>query len=73
METILMVVLYLIGVTIPLWIGIKGLKEEGGTVKELLFTIVISLTSWVIVMALLVAYVQEKIEDSNFWNKQIFK
>ena len=73
MKTILIVILYLIGVAIPLWIGIKGLKEEGGTVKELLFTIVISLTSWVIVMALLAGYIQEKIEDSDFWNKQIFK
>ena len=73
METISIVILYLIGVIVVLWIGIQSLMKEGGTVKELFSVIVLSLTSWVVVVIFLAACIQEKIENSGFWNKQIFK
>ena len=70
---IIVVILYLIGVLTSLSLGIQTLKQKGGTVKELFVMVALSLTSWLVIISLFAAYIQDKIEYSKFWNKQIFK
>ena len=70
---IIVVILYLIGVLTSLSLGIHTLKQKGGTVKELFVMVALSLTSWLVIISLFAAYIQDKIEYSKFWNKQIFK
>ena len=70
---IIVVILYLIGVLTSLSLGIQTLKQKCGTVKELFVMVALSLTSWLVIISLFAAYIQDKIEYSKFWNKQIFK
>ena len=73
MESTIILAAYLSGVILCLCLGIYTLKQEGGQIKDLFTIIILSLFSWITLISMTIAYVIDKISNSDFWNKEIFK